>query len=82
MLGTPALALGQAAREALRASDIVREMLVDSVKMFQVNDGAAIAELKNKDNIDRSPRPSHPVVYHEAVLFSSFRIADPPRHRR
>jgi phosphate:Na+ symporter len=51
VLGTPALALGQAAREALRASDIVREMLVDSVRMFQVDDPAIINQLKNKDNL-------------------------------
>jgi phosphate:Na+ symporter len=51
VLGTPALALGQATREALRASDIVREMLIDSIKVFQSNDPSAINELKNKDNL-------------------------------
>ncbi len=51
VLGTPALALGQAAREALRASDIVREMLIDSIRMFQIDDPATITSLKNKDNL-------------------------------
>ena len=35
VLATPAIALGQATREALRESDIVREMLVDSLKVFK-----------------------------------------------
>ena len=35
VLGTPSLALGQATREALRASDIVREMLTDMIKGLQ-----------------------------------------------
>jgi phosphate:Na+ symporter len=51
VLGTPALALGQAAREALRESDIVREMLVDSVKTFQSDDLSIISDLKSKDNL-------------------------------
>src|SRR5574341_2276078 len=51
VLGTPALALGQATREALRASDIVREMLVDAVEVFQSDDLAAITAVKNKDNL-------------------------------
>jgi phosphate:Na+ symporter len=51
VLGTPSLALGQASREALRESDIVREMLVDSVKAFQTDDPATITTIKNKDNL-------------------------------
>ena len=51
VLGTPSLALGQATREALRESDIVREMLVDSVKAFQSDDPATITMIKNKDNL-------------------------------
>jgi phosphate:Na+ symporter len=51
LLNAPPLALSQATREALRASDIVREMLIDSIKVFQTNDTAAITELKNKDNL-------------------------------
>ncbi len=51
VLATPSIALGQATREALRASDIVREMLVDSIKAFQTNDDTVITELKNKDNL-------------------------------
>ena len=51
VLGTPALALGQASREALRVSDIVREMLVDAIPAFQSDDPASIAAIKNKDNL-------------------------------
>lgn len=51
VLATPALALGQATREALRASDIVREMLVDSIKAFQTDDDTIITDLKSKDNM-------------------------------
>ena len=51
VLGTPALALGQATREALRVSDIVREMLIDAVKVFQSDDPASITAIKNKDNL-------------------------------
>jgi len=51
VIGTPALALGQATREALRVSDIVREMLIDSVKVFQSDDPASVLAIKNKDNL-------------------------------
>jgi phosphate:Na+ symporter len=51
VLGTPALALGQASREALRVSDIVREMLSDAVKAFQSDDPETITAIKNKDNL-------------------------------
>jgi phosphate:Na+ symporter len=51
VLGTPALALGQASREALRVSDIVREMLMASIKVFQRDDQAAIQTIKSKDNL-------------------------------
>lgn len=50
VLSTPALALAQASREALRASDIVREMLVDIVKVFQSDDPALVAKVKEKDD--------------------------------
>ena len=51
VLKTPSLALGQATREALRASDIVREMLIDSIKVFSSDDQAAVTAIKNKDNL-------------------------------
>ncbi len=51
VLATPSLALGQATREVLRASDIVREMLVDAIKAFQSDDQAPITAIKNKDNL-------------------------------
>lgn len=51
VLGTPALALGQASREALRESDIVREMLAKIVHALQTDDQSVIEEIKNKDNL-------------------------------
>jgi phosphate:Na+ symporter len=51
VIGTPALALGQASREALRVSDIVREMLVDAIRVFQNDDPASIVAIKSKDNL-------------------------------
>lgn len=51
VLSTPALALGQAAREVLRTSDIVRSMLNESIKAFQTNDTMFIASIKDKDNM-------------------------------
>ena len=51
VLGTPSLALGQATREVLRASDIVRDMLEGVIKVFQSDDPAPIAAIKNKDNL-------------------------------
>jgi phosphate:Na+ symporter len=51
VLATPSLALGQATREVLRASDIVREMLNDVIKVFQSDDQASITAIKNKDNL-------------------------------
>jgi phosphate:Na+ symporter len=51
VLGTPSLALGQATRETLRESDIVREMLIDSIKVFQVDDPGLIAAIRDKDNL-------------------------------
>jgi phosphate:Na+ symporter len=51
VLGTPSLALTQAAREVLRTSDIVREMLLDSIKAFQVNDPVLIEAIKEKDDL-------------------------------
>jgi phosphate:Na+ symporter len=51
VLSTPAIALGQATREVLRASDIVREMFTGVIKVFQHDDPAAITEIKDKDNM-------------------------------
>ena len=51
VLGTPSLALGQAARETLRASDIARGMLVDSIKTFETDDTDTIADIKSQDNL-------------------------------
>lgn len=51
LLGTPPLALGQASREVLRASDIVREMLHNAILAFQTDDTETIANIKGKDNL-------------------------------
>ena len=51
VLGTPSLALGQATREALRASDIVREMLIEMIRGLQSDDPAVVEEIKHKDNL-------------------------------
>lgn len=51
VLGTPALALGQATREALRESDIVREMYGEIIKAFETDDQAVIEAIKAKDNL-------------------------------
>lgn len=51
VLDTPALALGQATRETLRASDIVREMLAESVTVFRSDEAETITGVKDKDNL-------------------------------
>jgi len=51
VLGTPSLALSQVTRETLRESDIVREMLIDSMRAFQVDDTGLIAGVREKDNL-------------------------------
>jgi phosphate:Na+ symporter len=51
VLTTPSLALNQATREMLRESDIVKEMLGDAVRVFQLDDPAAIAAVREKDNL-------------------------------
>jgi len=51
VLKTPSLALGQATRETLRESDIVREMLIDSIKVLQREDQGLITAIRDKDNL-------------------------------
>jgi phosphate:Na+ symporter len=51
VLTTPPLALSQATREVLRASDIVREMLADAIKVFTSDDPTLIWSVKDKDNL-------------------------------
>jgi phosphate:Na+ symporter len=51
VLATPALALSQAAREVLRVSDLVREMLTAVINVFQSDDQELITAVKNKDNL-------------------------------
>jgi phosphate:Na+ symporter len=51
VLATPALALGQAAREAMRESDIVREMFSETINAIQRDDQSIVASIKSKDNL-------------------------------
>ncbi len=57
VLDTPALALGQVAREALRASDVVQDMYRDTIHVF-MKDGIELAEdIQRRDDwIDRLDR--------------------------
>ena len=50
VLSTPSLALGQAAREALRVADMVQEMIRDSIVVFKRDDRSLCERLQEKDN--------------------------------
>jgi phosphate:Na+ symporter len=50
VLSSPALALIQATREALRAADTVEEMLRRSIEVFERNDVELIEKIEEKDN--------------------------------
>jgi phosphate:Na+ symporter len=50
MLDTPALALGQATREALRMADVVSEMLTKTIDTFAGEDPELIEIIAEKDN--------------------------------
>ncbi len=50
MLETPALALGQATREALRMADLVSEMLTKTIGTFSAEDPELIEYIEEKDN--------------------------------
>ncbi len=50
ILDTPALALGQATREALRMADIVSEMLGKTVRAFTADDPELIDSIEEQDN--------------------------------
>jgi phosphate:Na+ symporter len=50
MLGTPALALGQATREALRMADIASDMLAKTIGALSTNDPELIELIEGKDN--------------------------------
>jgi phosphate:Na+ symporter len=50
MLDTPALALGQATREALRLADIVSEMLTKTLEAFSTDDLELIDSIEEQDN--------------------------------
>ncbi len=78
VLTTPSLALSQATREVLRASDIVREMLANAIKVFQGDDQSLISTIKDKDNLidvlDRQIR-----LY--LTRLSSSNLTEPQSHR-
>ena len=83
VLGTPSLALGQATREALRESDIVREMLIDSIKVFQSGRSGAHHRHQEQGQPDRHAGPSDPAVHHPAVVVAHLtEIPVPARHGR
>ena len=50
MLDTPALALGQAHREALRMADIVSDMFARTIETFSREDPELIERIEEKDN--------------------------------
>ena len=50
MLDTPALAMGQATREALRMGDLVSEMLAKTIDTFTREDPELIDSIEEKDN--------------------------------
>ena len=50
VLASPPLAIGQAAREALRLADIVGVMLARSIDVFKRNDRALLSELERRDD--------------------------------
>ncbi len=49
-LGQPALALGQATREALRMADVVQGMFRDVVPVFQHDDQALLEDVERRDD--------------------------------
>ncbi len=54
LLGTPALALGQATREALRIADVVSDMLKDTIEVLRRDDQELIEAIAKKDDqVDR-----------------------------
>ena len=50
VISTPSLAMVQASREALRAADIVREMLAESINVFVKNDMELLERIEERDD--------------------------------
>jgi len=50
VLASPTLALVQATRESLRAADIVQEMLIKSIEVFEGDNVAMLEELQERDD--------------------------------
>lgn len=50
VISSPSLALVQASREALRAADIVREMLAGSINVFVKNDMELLEKIEERDD--------------------------------
>ncbi len=50
VLSTPSLALGQAAREAIRMSEIVQWMLKESITVFRTNDRDLLSRIEQRDD--------------------------------
>jgi phosphate:Na+ symporter len=50
VLASPSLALVQAARESMRSADIVQEMLLKSIPVFENDNVAALEEIQERDD--------------------------------
>jgi phosphate:Na+ symporter len=50
VLDSPALAIGQATREALRVADITEEMLRDSIRVFEQEDDELLRDIVRRDD--------------------------------
>ncbi|HXC61289.1 MAG TPA: Na/Pi cotransporter family protein [Nitrospiria bacterium] len=50
VLDSPSLALGQATREALRMSDIVQEMLIETIRVFKENNQSLLEGIEKSEN--------------------------------
>jgi phosphate:Na+ symporter len=78
MLDTPALALGQATREALRMADLVSEMLTKTIDTFAGEDPELIEFIAEKDNqVDVLDRD----VKHYVTKLSQQSLTDEQRKR-
>ncbi|MFQ5900126.1 MAG: Na/Pi cotransporter family protein [Thermodesulfobacteriota bacterium] len=50
VLSSPSLAIGQAIREAIRMSDLIREMLRDSIRVFKEDDIDLLKRIERRDD--------------------------------
>ncbi len=69
VLGTPALAFGQVAREAMRMVGIVQSMLEESIKVFETNDIQLLQSIEERD--DRVDLIDHEIKLYITKLIQS-----------